>query len=408
MRLVACAHVEDVRRPRDIPLVRRATVLSADKRGTQHPRPRPGERDVHDTIRVSQERHRTIGRGCAGRRNRVIGRSGIDSDARNRLPATNDLHVQRIAKMHVTRIVDRDELEREASRLLGGEANRRDGLRRPVHPRIGDRREPVGALRVQIIEVREDPAFEKGPLDVAEYEDEEIQLARLAPVGTRPPLRAQSRLAAGVLAALLVAVFAPSMLPSARQLLQSTAIAAAVAALLLVTIVLPAAYGVDPTGVGRVLGLKEMGETKAALAKDEAGPAAERVDAASPAPSTPTATAVAATLPAAAADAGKSDVTEVMLSPNEGKESKLAMRKGARVTFSWASTGGGVNYDTHGDSPTLKYHGYGKGSGAKSDEGVLTAAFEGQHGWFWRNRTTEPVTVTLRTRGDYQELKRMQ
>lgn len=29
------------------------------------------------------------------------------------------------------------------------------------------------------------------------------------------------------------------------------------------------------------------------------------------------------------------------------------------------------------------------------------------HGWFWRNRGTEVVTVTLRTSGDYQELKRM-
>ncbi|HEU0076657.1 MAG TPA: hypothetical protein VFQ76_03350, partial [Longimicrobiaceae bacterium] len=49
-------------------------------------------------------------------------------------------------------------------------------------------------------------------------------------------------------------------LPSSRALLRSTAIAAATAAVLLVTVVLPAEYGVDPTGVGRVLGLTEMGE----------------------------------------------------------------------------------------------------------------------------------------------------
>jgi hypothetical protein len=66
-----------------------------------------------------------------------------------------------------------------------------------------------------------------------------------------------------------------------------------------------------------------------------------------------------------------------------------------------------VNYDTHGDSPTLKYHGYGKGSGRPSDEGTLVAAFDGNHGWFWRNRGRDTVVVTLRTNGDYQELKRM-
>jgi hypothetical protein len=66
-----------------------------------------------------------------------------------------------------------------------------------------------------------------------------------------------------------------------------------------------------------------------------------------------------------------------------------------------------VNYDTHADAPGIKYHGYGKGTGKPSDEGVLVAAFDGAHGWFWRNRGRETVTVTLRTNGDYQELKRM-
>jgi hypothetical protein len=36
---------------------------------------------------------------------------------------------------------------------------------------------------------------------------------------------------------------------------------------------------------------------------------------------------------------------------------------------------------------------------------VLVAAFDGRHGWFWRNRGRQPVTVTLRTSGDYRDLK---
>ena len=198
-------------------------------------------------------------------------------------------------------------------------------------------------------------------------------------------------------------------LPSARRLLRSTMIAAAVATAILITMVLPAEYGVDPTGVGRVLGLTEMGETKMALAREEAGHGAEEVAAPAATPEAP----VADQAPAQAVDASgsaataKSDVTEIILLPNQGKEIKLVMRKDARVTFSWATSGGVVNYDTHGDSPTLKYHGYAKGSGVKSDEGVLTAAFDGNHGWFWRNRSSDTVMVTLRTTGDYQELKRM-
>jgi len=40
------------------------------------------------------------------------------------------------------------------------------------------------------------------------------------------------------------------------------------------------------------------------------------------------------------------------------------------------------------------------------DNGVLTAAFTGNHGWFWRNRGKADVEVVLRTRGEYSELKR--
>jgi hypothetical protein len=42
----------------------------------------------------------------------------------------------------------------------------------------------------------------------------------------------------------------------------------AVAGILLVTCVLPAEYGIDPTGVGRVLGLTQMGEVKMMLAEE--------------------------------------------------------------------------------------------------------------------------------------------
>jgi hypothetical protein len=59
-------------------------------------------------------------------------------------------------------------------------------------------------------------------------------------------------------------------LPSTRQLIRSTLIALAAAIAILVTIVLPAEYGVDPTGVGRVLGLAEMGEIKTQLAAEAA------------------------------------------------------------------------------------------------------------------------------------------
>jgi hypothetical protein len=68
-----------------------------------------------------------------------------------------------------------------------------------------------------------------------------------------------------------------------------------------------------------------------------------------------------------------------------------------------------VNFDTHGEphnapNDTLSYE---KGRGVAGDEGVLEAAFDGNHGWFWRNRGKEPVTIHLRTSGDYLAVKRV-
>ena len=41
------------------------------------------------------------------------------------------------------------------------------------------------------------------------------------------------------------------------------------------------------------------------------------------------------------------------------------------------------------------------------DDGTLTAAYDGGHGWFWRNRTSKDVTVTLKVNGAYTSIKRM-
>jgi len=223
----------------------------------------------------------------------------------------------------------------------------------------------------------------------------------------------------------------PTELPSTQKLIRSTIIALVIAAVLLVAVVLPAEYGVDPTGIGNVLGLTEMGRIKRSLAEDAARAAQESekpddspvaVVAASP-DSTP---ALAAAEPAGdrtlprvplgRADVAleqpvpskmRSDVVTITLEPNQGREIKLAMREGARVTYSWSTDRGVVNYDLHADStnPPRKYYGYEKGSAKANAEGVLVAAFEGSHGWFWRNRGSQPLTVTLRASGDYQGYK---
>jgi hypothetical protein len=102
-----------------------------------------------------------------------------------------------------------------------------------------------------------------------------------------------------------------------------------------------------------------------------------------------------------------SDQKIVTLKPGEAAEIKLGMNKGASVAYEWAVEGGAVNFDTHGDAPGLDYHGYAKGRQVTGDRGVLEAAFDGKHGWFWRNRSANSVTISLTTQGDYQSIQRM-
>lgn len=198
-----------------------------------------------------------------------------------------------------------------------------------------------------------------------------------------------------------------SDLPSSRTLLRSTVLAVALAIVLLITVVLPAEYAVDPTGVGEVLGLTEMGEIKMQLAREAA--VADSIEAALTAAgasgTTAESGAAGETLAADASTLLRSDTSEISLVPGEGLEIKLLMDEGARVTYSWSTSGGVVNYDTHADNESIDYFSYATGNAVPSDEGLLVAAFNGYHGWFWRNRTDGVVSVTLRTEGDYRELR---
>lgn len=98
------------------------------------------------------------------------------------------------------------------------------------------------------------------------------------------------------------------------------------------------------------------------------------------------------------------DEVSYTLAPGEGIEVKLVMEEGQTARFEWTANGAVVNYDTHGDGSGQKIS-YETGRGVPEQAGELTAAFTGNHGWFWRNRTDAPVTMTLRTAGDYAELK---
>ena len=208
-------------------------------------------------------------------------------------------------------------------------------------------------------------------------------------------------------------------LPTSRQLLRSTVIAVGVAAALLVTVVMPSEYAIDPTGAGRVLGLTQMGELKLILAEEAAADAAVQPAAApvvqATVPVQPVVQEQVAAVPVAEPAVEpqptlKSDEIIVTLKPGEGREIKLEMLNKATVSYEWTTNGAPVNHDTHGEpynAPNGFYHSYSKAKQVKGDKGEFTAIFDGTHGWFWRNRSNSDVTITLKTEGQYLSVKRV-
>jgi len=187
-------------------------------------------------------------------------------------------------------------------------------------------------------------------------------------------------------------------LPTLPQLFKATGIAVLAAGAILITTVLPSEFGIDPTGIGKALGLTALSATTAEAAK-----LPDRI--AEPGPDVQT----------RAQTVSKSDVPfrsgemSLTLQPDEGAEIKATMRKGEQIVFNWATDGGSVNVDMHGEKPNAgdKFTSHWKAKQVTSDQGSFVAPFDGTHGWYWRNRGDKPVTVNVKVSGFYEKLARM-
>ena len=204
----------------------------------------------------------------------------------------------------------------------------------------------------------------------------------------------------------------PEDLPSSRQLIKSTIIAAIAAAVILVTVILPAEYGIDPTRIGKMLGLASMGEIKTQLAEEAEIDRLKELRQQKLTDDKDQSSLMenmfgllVSTAHAQAAKPVWTDKVSVTLTPGKGTEIKLVMKKDAVAVFAWTVDRGVVNYDLYGDGGGQSIS-YKRGRAVPGHEGSLKAKFTGNHGWFWRNRGKQDVTVTLNVRGAYSEVKR--
>ena len=170
------------------------------------------------------------------------------------------------------------------------------------------------------------------------------------------------------------------------------------AAAILTLFVLPAEWGIDPTGVGKALGLTRM-----------AGGADATEDTA--VDTTPAAVKELTIPPQVQANIEaktplRSDEKTLTLAPHSGIEVKAHMLKGDHLLFRWTSTAP-IKMDLHGEpakGPAGAFSTYWKQKKLTQAQGSFTAPFDGTHGWYWRNGGEVPATVTIKVTGFYKDL----
>jgi len=163
---------------------------------------------------------------------------------------------------------------------------------------------------------------------------------------------------------------------SSNTLIKASLAATVLAAFVLVTLILPAEYNIDPTGIGQKIGvttLAPMLETETQKSSKVEGTT-------------------------------EFQTIEVIVPAGRGVEYKFEMLQYEKMTYEWLTDGDALFFDLHGEpegDTTGYYESY---VIATSDDmkGSFTAPFPGSHGWYWKNKSDNPVTVKLLVKGQYK------
>jgi hypothetical protein len=164
-------------------------------------------------------------------------------------------------------------------------------------------------------------------------------------------------------------------LVSTKTLIKSSIAAMVMAALVLVTIILPAEYNIDPTNIGKALGLTVLSQTNTAAS------------------------------PTNAAGINQSqDVIEVSVPAGKGIEYKFYMKQYEKMNYEWITDGESLYFDLHGEpegDTTGYFESYAIAT-LKDMKGTFKAPFAATHGWYWKNSSDKPVAVQLIVEGQYE------
>lgn len=164
---------------------------------------------------------------------------------------------------------------------------------------------------------------------------------------------------------------------STKTLIKASISATVVAAIALVTLILPAEYNIDPTGIGKQLGLTSIAQAAEIESSSDM---------------------------TAKVSSDEFQTIEITVAAGQGVEYKFAMPQYAKMTYEWLTDGEPLYFDLHGepDGDTTGY--FESYTIATSSEmtGSFTVPFTGSHGWYFKNKTDKPISVLLLVKGQYE------
>ncbi|WP_144211501.1 hypothetical protein [Shewanella donghaensis] len=197
---------------------------------------------------------------------------------------------------------------------------------------------------------------------------------------------------------------------SISTLIKASIAACVIAAIVLVTTILPAEYNLDPTGIGKALGLTKIAQA-AELSTVGIGTVEieKDVDELDRIENTElvilAAPSVADIKQARKTAAVRSDTVDVVIPASKGLEYKLLLNEFIHLEYEWHTLNEApLFFDFHGEpqgDTTGYYESYNISTSDKV-KGSLTTPFSGAHGWYWKNTSGQAITVRLTTTGAYK------
>lgn len=164
---------------------------------------------------------------------------------------------------------------------------------------------------------------------------------------------------------------------SKSSLIKATLLALISACVILTLFILPAEFNIDPTGVGKSLGLTVLSQTESKAAELNS--------------STESNTDM------------RSDTIEVSVPAGKGIEYKFYMEQYQKLTYEWLTDNGTLYFDLHGEpegDTTGYFESYAEAT-LDTMKGSFTAPFTGSHGWYWKNTSDSTISVQLTVSGEY-------